>query len=383
MATGDLKLREFGETPIGTIPNQAFVKKEGVETMREVSNKNMFDKDIVQLKGSHSINENVVESKLCELGEYLDPDETTPNQAFLFLNRKEGVEIRLGGLPKEDSLVKIARKVLLGTMLGDSCIRKTSSEKAYILLGHSVKQVEYLFWKARILSYFTGKFVLDEEWKSYGDRQDLEKTCLIRLRSLSSKYLKHIYDDFYRNSVKVMRKNVLNRLTPVSIAVWYGDDGELVWGYNKENIKIPYSVRLATQSFTCEETEFACNWFYARFGIQFHVITCPRTNRYIMVTDKANTHKFLDLISPYISHLTCMGYKLDPNKNHSDHSAEYSNLQRLKDLNNDIIRTPGKSGRPFGFKLTSKAKLRISNRVKTQWAAKNLEKQTEMSVRSD
>lgn len=231
---------------------------------------------------------------------------------------------------KENSPIKIARKLLLGTMLGDSSIRTRSKKKAHLVMVHSNSQFNYLIWKAKKLVPLVGKFDVDErEVRLRGRGTGKFRT---QLRSLSSKYLKHIYDDFYfereGKTKKEVHKNILNRLTPISIAVWYGDDG---------NLHPRGSVKIATCGFSKKEVDLICSFLLSKYGFRFAPVDLG--NGYLEIkANKEDSVKFLNLVRPYLWEVEDIRYKLDVSYNKSsDHSARHPFINYWDD---DVLRTP-------------------------------------------
>lgn len=247
------------------------------------------------------------------------------------------------GIKLENSPVKLARKILLGTMLGDSWIKLTSplaqrnyAKRAFLIMTHSNSQFEYLIWKARKLVPLVGKFNILERPTRFGGKETGGFHC--KAISLSSKYLKHIWDDFYfkrnGNIRKEVHMNVLNRLTPVSLAVWYGDDGSLhPEGY----------VRIATNSFSKSEVELICRALEKNFGIVFTPHLHYQNNSYGIRADLVESKKFLELVSPYLGEIQCLRHKLSTDfKASSDQSARHPRKNYWDD---EIFRTPQNVGR--------------------------------------
>lgn len=220
---------------------------------------------------------------------------------------------------KENSQIKQARKLLLGTVLGDSNLSPRSNEKALLTMAHSDRQAEFMLWKAKILMPLVGKFTLDKrdislKGKLYPRTQ---------LRTLSSKYLKHIYNDIYFSGKKEIKSNVLNKLTPISIAAWYGDDGNLS----------PYgAISLFTHRYSVEEIENICRYFKDKFNVLFNIYPHNKNSQFIMKTNKAEGEKFLAIVRPYLKNISCFLHKIE-----IGHSARLPYDDVVWD--DDIIRT--------------------------------------------
>lgn len=196
-----------------------------------------------------------------------------------------------------ESPIRIAKQVLLGTMLGDGNI-EPNGKKARFRCGHSVWQFEYLIHKLRILYPLVGAYELrcriGRSWSN---------NPFFGIRTLSSKYLRHIYNDMYKEKRKIVRINVLRRLTPIGLATWYMDDGCL--GTYKNNVN---SVGLCTHGFGREGSQLVCDYFKEKYDITFYVTKGGG----VKTTDgsRANAIKFIDIIYEHVPE--CMKYKVDP-----------------------------------------------------------------------
>ncbi len=245
-----------------------------------------------------------------------------PEPSFWTNCLKEGVEIKL-----ENSPVKLARKILLGTMVGDSNLRKPhdtiSLRKASLRMTHSSPQMEYLLWKGERLFPLVGTFRARIWISSQGNTK-------VTLSSLSLKYLGHIWKDFYLEErgrlIKVLRSNVLNRMTPISIAVLYGDDGFPFFTYTHRE-RILDGFEIATQGFSPGEVGLLIDMFERRIGVLFRdrrVILKDGSLRFAIRTRfNRDRDTFLELVKPYLWNIKCLRYKLDPHfKKFPSYSAE-------------------------------------------------------------
>ncbi len=104
-------------------------------------------------------------------------------------------------------------EALRGTMMGDSCLSPTrSGHAARFRFGHCEKQTAYADWKASLFSNLgTSRHVREDGVVSY-DFQPLPELTALRREVYAEQ--KKVFDDDY-----------LKRLTPLSLALWYTDDG--------------------------------------------------------------------------------------------------------------------------------------------------------------
>ena len=176
-------------------------------------------------------------------------------------------------------------QILMGSLLGDGCLRK------YVLTQyretHSLKQKDYLIWKKNILALPHSPFSED-------------KIC--RYETLSLLQLNKYYYMFYQNGKKVVTKEILDKLEPLGLAVWYMDDGCLTKN----------SIILCTDTFSYDENLLIQNYFKDKLGIQTKISKInypnnPKDYFRIRFCKKAMI-KFLQVIKLYI--VECMNYKL-------------------------------------------------------------------------
>ena len=108
-------------------------------------------------------------------------------------------------------------QLLIGSMLGDGCISKAADCKNYMFCeGHSVKQLDYLQWKADKLSCFMPR------WNSRKN----PLICTVYHPIFTS-----LRDAFYPSRSKcnkcLMPMELLSKLDLFGLMIWYLDDGYL------------------------------------------------------------------------------------------------------------------------------------------------------------
>ncbi|PIP75784.1 hypothetical protein COW86_01880, partial [Candidatus Kuenenbacteria bacterium CG22_combo_CG10-13_8_21_14_all_39_9] len=114
---------------------------------------------------------------------------------------------------------------------------------------------------------------------------------------------------FYnRNNIKIIPKNITAFLTePISLAVWYMDDGKLDY-----RPKDHYAFSLTINNFLLKEAKILSDMLLKNFGI-ISSIQNPlcRGKRYPMLyIGKNGRDKFLKIVKPYI--IDCFSHKLPP-----------------------------------------------------------------------
>lgn len=182
--------------------------------------------------------------------------------------------------------------IIRGGLLGDMSMRR---QWATPNLGvrHAVKALPYMQWLRQELPIlFVAKprtFTTTAWGKTY---------TLLAMDSRVHPDLLPIYDMLYREGKKRVTAEFLSFLTPLSIAVWYMDDGCL---YLNEK-RYPY-IMFSTHSFSQSEHYVIKEWFASQYDIHWNIGRERRSNRWLyrLQLGKGQQVKaFLDLVRPHI-----------------------------------------------------------------------------------
>lgn len=201
--------------------------------------------------------------------------------------------------------------ILLGLLLGDGSLEFDGHRSTRLQVKQSANKKEYVMW---LYSWFM-EFVRTPPQQ----RKDTQQ-WYFATRSLPE--FTTIHSMFYHQRRKIVPKTIQSfLLNPLTLAVWYMDDGSL--DYRE---KYHYSFSLSTDSFTLTEVHLLQHVLRQRFGLYASVqYPSSRGTRYPKLYFGAESRdRFLELVQPYI--MSCFQYKLPP--------CEYHNLtpQRLNPL---------------------------------------------------
>jgi hypothetical protein len=211
------------------------------------------------------------------------------------------------------SPVRIAKKLLLGAVFGDASLSVHSGlmnapTKSMLTLIQGEDQFEYLIWKMHLLYPLVGNFHIKKFInKSTGK-------MILHAVTTHQRYLWHIWNDYYDLEKvdnqkgyrynKVVKMNVLRRLSPLSFAIWYQDDGSLYVSEGRFK-----GIRLATYGFTVDENIAIHDHLRDMWNIDSMVDI--RSDGYPCIRlRKQNSEKFLEMISPFVH--SSMTYKTIP-----------------------------------------------------------------------
>lgn len=229
------------------------------------------------------------------------------------------------------SPVRIAKKTLLGTMLGDSHIAQQNANtmKGRLILTHSARQFQYLLWKMQLLAPLVDDFFVGINDR--GKRPSILQAHTFRLRPLY-----HTHRDFYAQEngrwKKKVRLNVLRRLSPLSLAIWFMDDGHLN-GYDNQKDGTIYGLSIATCSYSMEENKIIKEYFNEAWKLDVAI----NHGRYPYVAmDTENAKKFIELIRPFIHE--SMQYKINPLLHRAEHWATNDDIVRTLQQCKDLVR---------------------------------------------
>lgn len=258
-----------------------------------VLKKNLKERELVKIgfiKDTHSIectldhpfydvNFNIIQAKSLKVGDNL------------ITNKKTGC----------NKLSDVQLEVLYGIILGDGYLSNINRLKSSsISVTHGMKQIEY--------ADYVGDLLELKKRKIYKNTRSINgyvfNTPLYYINGRFSSELFELRTKFYKNNKKIITKEILDLLTPISLAFWFMDDG------SKSNER--YSLH--TESFTKEENETICKWFKTKYDITCSV-RCYK-GYYLVYFDTEGTKKLDSLISEFIH--PSMRYKLTKLCKHKD-----------------------------------------------------------------
>ncbi len=121
-------------------------------------------------------------------------------------------------------LTQEEKDILLGSLLGDACIEKGRTKKyntALISFGHSIKQREFVMWKYDKLQRLSTNCPKNCLNYGYG-------SINVRFSTKCHSCFYPLYDLVIKNGKKVVTEDWLKCIVnPISLAVWYMDDGSI------------------------------------------------------------------------------------------------------------------------------------------------------------
>jgi hypothetical protein len=185
------------------------------------------------------------------------------------------------------SLSSDQNAILIGSLLGDGTLRRQNNRlNALFEMNHSYKQREYVDWKWQ---YFHRLVLTPPKFRiGAGNR------IAYRFTTQSLPEFTKYHNWFYINGKKRIPFDI--ELNPLSLAVWFMDDGT----------KIRSAIYLNTQQFSIEEQQFLQRLMFKVFKLN---CTLNRDKKYFRLrVDMVSSTLMSRIIDPYV--IQSMKYKL-------------------------------------------------------------------------
>ncbi|MFL6103007.1 MAG: uracil-DNA glycosylase family protein [Actinomycetes bacterium] len=190
-------------------------------------------------------------------------------------------------------LSRVAHDVVCGTLLGDGHLTAAQSTLSF---SHSTRQEEYAQFKAGLLAELAPRL----------NRLDVAAVAggptaypVVHVRTLAHRSLRLLRTAFYHPRKRVPSW-VVERLSPLMVAIWFMDDGHLRVRPGKRPL-----AEIATYRFS-EEDHRVLAMGLARLGLATRI----RGTRQKLVFGVPETASLSEVIAPYVP--PSMRYKLHP-----------------------------------------------------------------------
>jgi len=220
-------------------------------------------------------------------------------------NSKEGQNLRLKQEGRswfhnyiKDELTELQKQMILGTVLGDGSLYVGKRNKnARLKIEHSKEDKEYLIFKHSILRNFvSGKIMKRVGWNK---KTAKFYTSYVFITVTHPEFTK-FYQLFHKEKKKIVNEDILEQLTPFSLAIWIMDDGN----YNRKH----NFIDLYTMNFSLEENLLIKNCIEKKFKIFPEINFHKQAKKYFLRFNVMNTKRLVKIIAPFI--IPCMKRKI-------------------------------------------------------------------------
>jgi hypothetical protein len=185
------------------------------------------------------------------------------------------------------NLTKRQKEILIGLILGDGCLEK-NGKNVRLRVEHGLAQRGYINWKYKKLkNLITGKPRIVSSIH-YGTGKIYRR---LHFSTFAIPELNDYWHKFYFQKRKRVPKNIKESLkSPLSLAIWYMDDG-----YKRNDCN---ALRISTDCFSMGEQKLLQQCLKDNFGIKTSIHRKGRTwNIYI---PSGQTKMFCKIVKPYI-----------------------------------------------------------------------------------
>lgn len=193
---------------------------------------------------------------------------------------------------REVGMSEIQLNAVMGSLLGDACLRRPSNVAAPIRWNHSARQRDYVNAKYQLLREFATQPPFEAPNPGYGDTW-----CVLTLKSLGVFLSLHrmLYPNGHGNGM-VLTKEYLDQIDhPIALAWWYLDDGSRQSGANV--------AVFHTEGYTKEEVELLQSWLTEKWEIESRILevahSVSKKKYWIISLTKNGFLRLSELVSLY------------------------------------------------------------------------------------
>lgn len=146
-------------------------------------------------------------------------------------------------------------EIFNGLMLGDGCINpniRSVKLNPRLTNTRQLSDFDYLKWQYEKFKYF---YSTPPKESSYLDKRTNKNYLNCYSNSRTGQIFHEYYNLWYPNGIKIVNKNI--KLTPLTILVWFLDDGSIV-----RSGKNALTIKFATDGFAVSDVEFLADLLF-------------------------------------------------------------------------------------------------------------------------
>lgn len=189
-------------------------------------------------------------------------------------------------------LSDVQKAVLIGTLLGDGSLGKRGKFHR-LHIKHSYNQFFFVEYKREIFSN-----IVNMKIRTFKQKVKEKEYKFAEFVTLTHPEFSRFYREFYKDGKKTISLNVSKQLTPLSLAVWFMDDGCAEYA----------GLSFNTQCFSVEELQPLRKIILEAYNIETSVR--KNKNGWIIYIPKRFISEFTEIVGKYI--LPKFRYKLTP-----------------------------------------------------------------------
>lgn len=233
---------------------------------------------------------------------------------------------------KKSFLSNTSKDLILGSLLGDGSIKIHPKYKnARFSFRHSTKQKEYFFWKVEQLKEISGEKFW---WKQKSGFTDSE---VLRYQSIALPTLSALYQLTHPNGKFKISRKWLNQLSPLSLAIWWLDDGSII-GNGRRGV-------ICTDAFSEAENKLLKHYLFKVWGVKTTLGKITRlykgnTKTYwrIWFRSSEELKKFFKIILPFVQVQSMLSKVLLLYKNSDLQQRWISEVSIATNFSEDVVK---------------------------------------------
>lgn len=188
--------------------------------------------------------------------------------------------------------------IIYGSLLGDAYAEKRKKGSGTrICFYQESTHIEYLLYLHYLVSKTgycnTNKPIIQQRLGSKGKIRKI-----IRFTTWTYNQFNIIHNNWYKNNIKIVPKNIKYYLTPLALAIWIMDDGG----------KVGEGLKLATNSFKYEDILYLINILNNKYNLKASIQKTGIENQYHIYIFKESMPILRDIVKPYFT--PSMYYKI-------------------------------------------------------------------------
>lgn len=164
------------------------------------------------------------------------------------------------------------KSIVLGSLLGDGSLRIQKGYKnARLSIKHSEVQAKYFYWKVSKL-----KELASDKSVQFLKSTGFSSNNKLLFQSKSTEELTKLYNYVCANNKLKIQRRWLNKLTPLSLMIWWLDDGSLISNYRRGV--------LCTDNFNYDELLILVRYFRIVWSVRVTIIKLSKNYKGVQKT---------------------------------------------------------------------------------------------------
>lgn len=216
-----------------------------------------------------------------EIAEIYQVDNSIIQQLLIDFNIDQSPKKRKYELVKKVPFTQEQRDAVVGILLGQGHVKKHGNSYRLEVKYPELKK-DLILWYKTILGNFINVVYKNEN----------NNSITYSFQTATHNELSFFYKLFYENHKKIVREQLFNYVTPLSLAIWFSDLGE---------IKNHLTMKFNSNKFSKSDHEILQYILKVKFNVRSKICAYLKNNieYYYLSVNKENSEKLTQIIKPY------------------------------------------------------------------------------------